>query len=111
MQLHYHYWENLSIASIFPLCGQIVSGVRQNRSGFYQKKDGRYRYEISDFRMKYFVSASQYTRPTDVDMALEDWNKGRDSNNKKFYPKIDTQVKAMIESLGKAMKTQTDDNW
>lgn len=74
-------------------------------------KDGRYKYEISDFRMKYFVSASQYTSASNVDIPLEDWNKGRDTNNKKFYPKIDNQVKLLIESLEKAMKTPIDDNW
>lgn len=76
-----------------------------------QTKDGRYKYEIYDFRMKYFVSASQYTSASNVDMPLEDWNKGRDSNNQKFYPKIDKQVKILIESLEKAMNTPIDDNW
>lgn len=71
-----------------------------------QVKDGRYRYEISDFRMKYFVSASQYSNATNVDMALEDWNKGRDANNKKFYPKIDSHVKSLIESIERTMQTK-----
>lgn len=76
-----------------------------------QMKDGRYRYEITDFRMKYFVSASQYTSSSNVDVALEEWNKGRDANNKKFYPKIDSHIKSLIESLDKAMKTKTKSDW
>ena len=61
--------------------------------------------------MKYYVAPSAYTKGTDIDIALEEWNKDRDSNNKKFYPKIDSRVKAIILSLEKAMKTANDDNW
>jgi len=76
-----------------------------------QLKENKYRYEITDFRMKYYVAPSAYTKGTDIDIALEEWNKDRDSNNKKFYPKIDSRVKAIILSLEKAMKTANDDNW
>src|SRR6185295_10503187 len=38
-----------------------------------QVKDGRFRYTINGFRVKYYVSPTQYTSSSNVDMALEDW--------------------------------------
>ncbi|MDN4164875.1 DUF4468 domain-containing protein [Cytophagales bacterium LB-30] len=76
-----------------------------------QMKDGRYRYEITDFRMKYIVPASNYTRATEIDLPIEEWNKGRDKNNAKFYPKIDSHVQDMISSLEKVMKSSEGDDW
>ena len=76
-----------------------------------QMKDGRYRYEITDFRMKYFVSGSQYSSSSNVDVAFEEWNKGRDTNNQKFYPKVDAHVNALIESLKKTMTTKAKNDW
>jgi hypothetical protein len=74
-------------------------------------KDGRYKYEITDFRAKYLSLGAQGVARQEIDMALEDWNKGRDDNNKKVYPKIDTEVQTLINSLNKAVKTPINDNW
>jgi hypothetical protein len=76
-----------------------------------QMKDGKYKYIISDFYMKYIAPPSQYTSASNIEAPLEVWNKGRDSNNKKFYPKIETNVKLLIKSLEKAMSTPIDENW
>lgn len=76
-----------------------------------QMKEGRYKYKIYDFRMKYFVSSSQYTSASTVDVPLEEWNKEREANSQKFYRKIDKQVNRLIESIEEAMETQIDDDW
>ena len=76
-----------------------------------QIKDGQIRYEISDFKMKTIYLSSQYASLTDIGIPLEDWNKGNDSNNRKFYPKINTQIIALINSLEKAMRNKIDDRW
>ena len=76
-----------------------------------QVKDGRYRYEITDFNVKYYVSASQYSSGANIDSPLEAWNKGRDDNSKKIYTKIDTEVKSLISSLEKFVRTPPKDDW
>ena len=76
-----------------------------------QIKDDQFRYEISDFRMKNYYLASQNASITDVGIPLEDWNKGHDTNNKKFYPKINSQIIALISSLEKSMKNKIEDGW
>lgn len=76
-----------------------------------QIKNDRFRYEITDFRMKNYYLPSQNASVTDVGIPLEEWNKGHDSNNKRFYPKINNQIIALISSLEKAMKNKIDDSW
>lgn len=76
-----------------------------------QVKDGRYRYEITDFNVKYYVSPSQYTSATNVDMPLETWNQVREENCKKIYTKIDAEVQLLIISLEKFVKMQPKDDW
>ena len=76
-----------------------------------QIKDDRFRYEISDFRMRNYYLSPQNTSITDVGIPLEDWNKGHDSSNKRFYPQINSQIIALINSLEKAMKYKMDDSW
>ena len=76
-----------------------------------QIKNDRLKYEITDFRMKYYFLPSQNASITDVGIPLEDWNKGHDSNNKRFYPKINTQIDELIKSLENAIKTKINDSW
>ena len=76
-----------------------------------QIKDDRLKYEISDFKIKNYYLASQNASLTDVGIPLEDWNKGHDSNNKKFYPLINNQIMALINSLEKAMNKKINDRW
>lgn len=74
-------------------------------------KDNRFRYEITAFRFRYYVSPSTYTRGQDVDVALEDFGKSREKNSKKFYAQVDTEVKATIESIEKFMKSKGQEDW
>ena len=76
-----------------------------------QIKDDRYRYEITDFRMRNYYLPSQNASITDVGIPLEEWNKGHDSSNKRFYPKINTQLTSLIKSLEVAMKSNISDSW
>jgi hypothetical protein len=76
-----------------------------------QIKNDRLRYEITDFRLKYYYLPSQNASITDTGIPLEDWNKGHDSNNKRFYPKINNQIDELIKSLVNAMKTNISDSW
>ena len=76
-----------------------------------QIKDNRYRYEITDFRMRKYYLPSQNASITDVGIPLEEWNKGHNSSNKRFYPKINTQLAALIKSLEVAMKNNITDSW
>jgi hypothetical protein len=70
-----------------------------------QIKDGRYKFEFSDFRIKPLYPEKLTSLPT-YDEPIEEWNE-----NKSFYSNVDAKVKALIESLNKAMKTHIDDNW
>lgn len=72
-----------------------------------QLKDGRYKYEISDFRLKHY-SVSSGNSYFDDD-PIEDYRKPICPN--KQIKQIDTKVKDLIASLDQAMKTPIDDNW
>ena len=76
-----------------------------------QIKDDRFRYEISDFKMKNYYLPSENASISDVGIPLEVWNKGHDSNNKKFYPKINNQITALIKSLENALEKNVNDSW
>lgn len=75
-------------------------------------KDGRYKYEIKDFRIQYFVNGYGTIVGYNVDSPLDTWAVGyRPENISKFFAKVDGHVKDMIASLEKAMKTKTEDDW
>ena len=76
-----------------------------------QLKNDSFRYEITDFRLNNVFFPTQNTSVSDLGVPLEQWNKGHDSNNRRFYPKINNEMTALISSLEKAMKTKTNDNW
>jgi hypothetical protein len=69
-------------------------------------KDGRYKYEIADFRLKYLYPEKITPIPEHYDEVLEEWNE-----NKNFYSAMDITVKALIDSLEKTMKIPIDYNW
>lgn len=75
-----------------------------------QMKDDKYRYEITDFRVKYDTEASQYISARHVDMPLEDW-KMKGKNTDAFFVDVDSQVKEIISSINKAMNTKIDSEW
>lgn len=70
-----------------------------------QFKDGRYKYDISDFRIKAYsvIDGSSSL----IDDPIENHHAIMDNQIKK----IDPQVKDLILSLDKAMKTPIDYNW
>lgn len=73
-------------------------------------KDGKYKYQISDFRIKYFNEATAYTRASTTDVTLEDFSKSRKKNYLKFEnnslkPKIDEYVSAIKAAM---INTQSD---
>jgi hypothetical protein len=70
-----------------------------------QFKDGKYKYDISDFRIKAYsvIDGSSSL----IDDPIENHHAITDSQIKK----IDPLVKDLILSLDKAMKTPIDDNW
>lgn len=69
-----------------------------------QVKDGRYKYEITDFRIKSITG--------EMDQPLEKWMSGSEVEyNKKYCVLIDTHVKELITSLEKFMNTKPKDDW
>lgn len=72
-----------------------------------QLKDGRYKYDISDFRLKYYsvVNGNSHF----ADDPIEDYHKLQYTN--KQIEQIDAKVKDLIASLDLAMKAPINDNW
>ena len=69
------------------------------------------KYEISDFRLNNYFFPIHNAPLSDYSVPIETWNKGHDANNKKFYPRINNQMIALINSLETAVKSKTSDNW
>lgn len=75
-------------------------------------KDNKYKYEITDFNVKFYVAPSKYNSAANYDDQLENFVKGRNKNNMhKMSMNIDSQVQDMIASLEKDMKSKSSDNW
>ena len=72
-----------------------------------QFKDGRYKYDISDFRIKAYVVSNGESAL--IDEPIENHHIHMVTDNQ--IKMIDPQVKDLILSLDKAMKTPIDDNW
>jgi hypothetical protein len=71
-------------------------------------KDGKYKYEFTDFN---FSSSNQGTTST---RTLESYDemKGQDKTKKQIYEKVDTEVKSMIEDIKKTMSgLKTSNGW
>ena len=68
------------------------------------------RFEISDFRLKNYYLQPQNQSITDGGIPLEEWNKGHNSKNMKFYPKINEQVNNIIKSFENAIELKQNDN-
>ena len=75
-----------------------------------QFKEGRYRYVLTDFRIKYDTAISGSVLETDL--PIEEWNVNRENNMKKFLPKIDEHVQSMIASMKEALAAPVvSDDW
>jgi hypothetical protein len=69
-------------------------------------KDGRYKYEISDFVVDYSVSGTKYTSTYTVNESLETWNTKRPDNLNKFLVNFDINVKDIISTIKKGMERE-----
>lgn len=77
-----------------------------------QVKDGKYRYEITDFRVRYVTSSTQYTSSSLVDYPIETWNMERPANTRKFLPQVNLSVAKLIDSMNNYMTTKpTNKDW
>jgi hypothetical protein len=75
-------------------------------------KDGKYRYEITDFRVRYVTSSTQYTSSSLVDYPIETWNMERPENTRKFLPQVNTSMVKLIGSINDYMTTKaTNEDW
>jgi hypothetical protein len=73
-----------------------------------QVKDGRFRYEITDFSVKYSYI---YHGLNYVDAPLETWNSARPENLKKVLLHVDEKMQEMVLSLKNYMKKPMNNNW
>jgi len=76
-----------------------------------QIKNDSLKYEISDFRLNNYFFPTQIAALSDTSIPLEEWNKGHDANNKRFYPRINNQMIALINSLESAVKSKANNSW
>lgn len=67
-------------------------------------KDGKYKYEIKDFILRWFVPSSQYVRASNQEYTIERFSEGyRKKNTAKFFTQINNEVESMITQLKAAM--------
>ena len=76
-----------------------------------QIKNDSLKYEFSDFRLNNYFFPTQNASLSNTSVPLEEWNKGHDANNKRFYPRINNQMISLINSLESAIKSKGKDNW
>lgn len=76
-----------------------------------QAKDGRYRYEITNLKVKFHIPADRLGPGTDVEEPVEEFNKKREKNVVKFASNIDSGVKSIIESLNSSIKKPSKNDW
>jgi hypothetical protein len=74
-------------------------------------KDNRFKYTITDFVVKYYVTPSTYSRGGNNEFTIEDFGKSREKNAKKFFTQIDTEVQSTILALTKFMQTKAKSDW
>ena len=74
-------------------------------------KDNKFKYEITNFNLKYYVEPSQYSRGSNVEIAIEDFGGGRDKNTKKYFTQVDKEVNSIISSLIRFMNAPTKEDW
>jgi hypothetical protein len=70
----------------------------------FEFKDGRYKYEISQFSTKLSSGAGSESK-------LEDWSKARPKNTQKVYNEINNRVMDLIVSFRDFIATPPKDDW
>ncbi len=96
------YWQSTFYSGI---------GINIHETIKIQVKDGRYKYEITDFKVKFYVPAAGGMPANNVDAPLETWNTWREENCNKIRAQIDLDVKGLIASLEKFVRTKPQDDW
>ncbi|NWJ52344.1 MAG: DUF4468 domain-containing protein [Bacteroidetes bacterium] len=69
------------------------------------------KYEITDIKIRNYFFPSPNASLTDLGTPIENWNKLRESNNKRFFQKIDDQLNQLMRSLENEMKNKVEDRW
>jgi len=72
-------------------------------------KEGRYKYEITNFQATQHVVMEGSS--SDIDVPLEKYQAFLHLGEKEAYKNIDSQINAQIESLKKAISTEKTENW
>lgn len=77
-----------------------------------QAKDGKYRYQFTDFTVDYTTAATQYGPGVHVRKPLEEWLPNREKQMAKFYPQVDAEVQRMVSELKAAVASgAAADDW
>lgn len=74
-------------------------------------KDNKFKYEITNFTLKYYVEGSMYSAGKNVEEAIENFGKDRERNTKKYFAQVDAEVTSIISSLLNFMKAPPKDDW
>ncbi len=74
-------------------------------------KDNKFKYEITNFKLKYYVPPTQFSSGSIIETAIEDFGKDREKNTKRYFADVDKQVITLISSLLNFMKAPVKDDW
>lgn len=74
-------------------------------------KDNKFKYEITDFTLKYYEERTWYSAGKNVHEAIENFGYDRERNTKKYFAIIDAEITSIITSLLNFMKTPPKEDW
>lgn len=74
-------------------------------------KDNKFKYEITDITLRYYVEASMFSEPSNEEVAIENFGRDRKRNTKKYFAQVDAEVMSIISSLVKFMKAPAKEDW
>ncbi len=74
-------------------------------------KDNRFKYEITNFTLKYYVGGTRYSTGSTVEEAIEDFGKDRVRNTKNYFVTVDSEIVSIISSLINFMKAPNKEDW
>lgn len=72
-------------------------------------KDGRYKYEITNFQVIHNIVINGDSRELEVN--LEEYFTFLGMGDTKFYNKMDSRIKILKDSFEKTLNTRLNDNW
>lgn len=74
-------------------------------------KDNKFKYEITNFNLKYYVAPTQFSEGSNFEIAIEDFGQDREKNTKKYFTEVDKQTNSIISSLISFMKAPIKEDW